>query len=88
MCAKKSQLNIDKDAIRISKMFKKTFVLNVLNKMEEDKITKTFLSEKLDTSRAQINRILDPNYTGVSLDSLIKTACAVNLPILLDFSKR
>ncbi|MDB5642382.1 MAG: Fis family transcriptional regulator [Hyphomicrobiales bacterium] len=40
-------------------------------------ITKTSMAERLQTSRAQLDRLLDPDHGGVTLDTLQRAAKAV-----------
>jgi hypothetical protein len=40
-------------------------------------LTKTSMAERLQTSRAQLDRLLDPDHAGVSLDTLQRAAKAV-----------
>ena len=40
-------------------------------------ITKTSMAERLQTSRAQLDRLLDPEHPGVTLDTLQRAAKAV-----------
>lgn len=47
-------------------------------------ITKTSLAESMKTSRAQVNRLLDPVNTSVTLHSLMKAAEVVNKKIKLE----
>ena len=45
--------------------------------MEDEKITKTAMAKRMDTSRAALNRLLDPNHQGVTLATLTKAARAI-----------
>jgi antitoxin HicB len=46
-------------------------------KMDQQHITKSDLAKKLDTSRSQIDRVLDPNNDDVKVSTLRKAAEAV-----------
>ena len=43
-------------------------------KIDNQEITKTALAKKLETSRAALDRILDPDNTSITLSSLAKAA--------------
>jgi antitoxin HicB len=45
--------------------------------MEEEGLTKTALAKRMKTSRAQLDRLLDPNNESVTLGSLTRAAQAV-----------
>jgi DNA-binding Xre family transcriptional regulator len=45
--------------------------------MEEERITKTAMAKRMDTSRAALNRLLDPEHEGVTLATLTKAARAI-----------
>ena len=52
--------------------------------MEQQKITKVEMARRLDTSRAQLDRLLDPDNEGVTLGALNKAAHAVGRTIKLE----
>lgn len=56
---------------------KRIFALQVKDLMRSRRISKNKLATLLETSRSQLDRILDPDNTGISLDSLEKVAHAV-----------
>ena len=45
--------------------------------MEQEKVTKTELAWRMKTSRAALNRLLDPDNTSVSLHTMEKAAAAL-----------
>ena len=56
---------------------KKVIALELAQAMKEQGISKTELARRLETSRSQLDRLLDPNNDGVSLNSLQRAAKAV-----------
>lgn len=56
---------------------KRLLALQLNEAMEQSRITKAQLAEKLHTSRSQLDRLLDPDNTAVTLDSLERLAHAV-----------
>ena len=45
--------------------------------MKEGNLSKVEVARRMGTSRSQLDRVLDPTYTAVQLDTLIKAASAV-----------
>jgi DNA-binding phage protein len=54
--------------------------------MEEKNITKISLAEKLKTSRSQLDRILDPENSSITLEVLERVAHAVGKKLHISFS--
>lgn len=54
--------------------------------MENAQVTKTALAEKMHTSRSQIDRLLDPDNTTITLESLDRLARAVNKQLRIEFT--
>ena len=42
--------------------------------MADQKITRAAMAAQMDTSRAELNRVLDPNASNVTLDTLSRAA--------------
>jgi len=51
--------------------------LELADAMKAEHLTKTALVKRMQTSRSQLDRILDPNETGTSIDSLVRAAAAM-----------
>jgi len=47
------------------------------SEMEEQKLSKAGMAERMGTSRAQLDRVLNPNEQNVTLDTLARAARAV-----------
>ncbi len=62
---------------------KRLLALQLQDAMVEMKLTKTELAERLQTSRSQVDRLLDPDNTAVTLDSLERLACAVGKQLVV-----
>ena len=45
--------------------------------MQQEQVTKKNMAERLRTSRTQVDRLLNPSYVGVSLETVAKAARAV-----------
>lgn len=52
--------------------------------MKEGKLTKTEMARRMETSRPQLDRLLDPENGNVTLDTLAKAAAAVGRKVRLE----
>lgn len=52
--------------------------------MEEQKLSKARMAERMDTSRSQLDRLLDPDNEGVTLETLKRAAGAVGMQIEIE----
>ena len=68
------------------KAHKQLLVLQLEDIMQENNITKTSLAKKLQTSRSQLDRILDPNNSSITLDVLERVAYAVGKKLHIEFA--
>lgn len=53
---------------------KRVIALELQQALENTSMTKTELARRLDTSRSQVDRILDPANESITLNTLIKAA--------------
>lgn len=60
-----------------STAIKRVLVWQLTKAMEEKKLTKSALAKAMGTSRAAVNRLLDPDNPSATLASLQKAATAV-----------
>ena len=65
---------------------KRLLALQLADIMENAQVTKTALAEKMHTSRSQIDRLLDPDNTSITLESLDRLARAVNKQLRIEFA--
>ena len=65
---------------------KRLLVLQLADIMNEANISKARLAEKLQTSRSQVDRLLDPNNTSISLESLESLARAVGRQLKIELA--
>jgi antitoxin HicB len=56
---------------------KRAFILEIQDAMKAANIGKSDLARRMDTSRAQLDRLLSFEATGVSIESLVKLSHAV-----------
>ena len=59
----------------------------VAEAMADAKLTKVEVARRMGTSRAQLDRVLDPAYTAVQLDTLIKAASAVGRDLRISLKR-
>jgi len=55
--------------------------------MKEGKLSKVEMARRMGTSRSQLDRVLDPGYTAVQLDTLIKAASAVGRDLRISLKR-
>lgn len=60
-----------------AKALKRALSEQLEDSMQAAKLTKVGMAQKMETSRSQLDRVLDPNNTSIQLDTLIKAARAV-----------
>ncbi len=65
---------------------KRLLALQFADAMEGGKITKTQIAQRLKTSRTQVDRLLDPSYTAVTLESLERLANAVGKQLRVELA--
>ncbi len=56
---------------------KRVLAFQLAAAMKADKVTKTEMAKRLDTSRAQLDRLLDPDNDGVTIGALTRAAAAI-----------
>lgn len=64
---------------------KRVIVWQVLRAMEEGKVSKVALAGRMGTSRSQLDRFLDGDSPGMTLDLLSKAADALGLGVRVTF---
>ena len=63
---------------------KRVIAFQLIAEMEKQQLSKTALTRKLHTSRSQLDRLLDPDNTNVTLDALTRAAHAVGRRLQLE----
>jgi antitoxin HicB len=69
-----------------ARALKRLLALQISEIMTEVHMNKTQLAEQLQTSRSQIDRLLDPDNTAVTLASLDRLARAVGKQLRIEFA--
>ena len=69
-----------------AKAHKRLLALQLADIMNEKRITKTSLAKRLSTSRSQLDRILDPNNTSITIEVLERVAHAVGKKLHVEFT--
>lgn len=60
-----------------STAIKRVVAFQIAAAMKEQDISKVEMAKRLDTSRSQLDRLLDPDNDAVQLDTLVRAAKAV-----------
>jgi len=63
---------------------KKIITYQLMEAIKKEKLTKTVLAAKLDTSRAAVNRLLDPDNESITLLTLKKAANVLGKKLRLE----
>ncbi len=69
-----------------AKAHKRLLALQLSDIMQEQNITKTSLASKLKTSRSQLDRILDPENSSITIEVLERVAHAVGKKLHIEFA--
>ena len=64
---------------------KKALALRIAEEMKAKKLTKKEMAAKMQTSRSQFDRIINPTNTGISLEQLYKIASAFDKELKIEF---
>jgi predicted XRE-type DNA-binding protein len=62
---------------------KKILADQILAKMQQDRMTRTELAARMQTSRTVVNRLLDPSDTSFTFGTLAKASLALDLDLLV-----
>ena len=65
---------------------KRVLAMQIEDMMKEEHLTKTDMAKKMATSRAAINRLLDPENESVTLYTLKKAAAVLGKKLRLEFA--
>lgn len=65
---------------------KRLLALQIEDIMVEANLTKTEVAIRMNTSRSQLDRLLDPENTAVTLESLDRLARAVGKQLKIEFA--
>lgn len=65
---------------------KRLLALQIEDIMVEANLTKTEVATRMQTSRSQLDRLLDPENTAVTLESLDRLARAVGKQLKIEFA--
>jgi antitoxin HicB len=67
-----------------AKAIKEVIAWQLAEVMKAQSITKTEMARRMNTSRFQLDRVLDPENAGVSLDTLSRAAAAIGRRVRLE----
>jgi antitoxin HicB len=65
---------------------KRVLAFQLAATMKENKVSKVEMAKRLKTSRSQLERLLDPDYEGVTLSALARAAKAVGRTLKVELA--
>jgi antitoxin HicB len=80
---------LDEEGIReevTARAIKRVIALQLQQAMSENKLSKARMAEMMETSRAQLARILDPEEYNVTLDTLARAAKVLGRRLSVELS--
>jgi DNA-binding Xre family transcriptional regulator len=69
-----------------ARALKRVIAMEVADIMKREHMTKTTVAKAMETSRSQLDRILDPKFTGVTLETLDRVAQALGKRMTITFA--
>ena len=63
---------------------KRVIARQIAEEMKRQNLTKTEMANQMQTSRAQLDRLLDPDKTGVSLETITRAATVVGRQLRIE----
>jgi hypothetical protein len=63
---------------------KRVLARQLTEEMKRQNLTKTEMARQMQTSRAQLNRLLDPEKTGVSIETITRAATVVGRQLRIE----
>jgi len=69
-----------------AKAYKRLLALQLRDAISASNLTKTQMAESLQTSRSQLDRLLAPAYTAVTLDSLDRLALVLGKQVKVELA--
>ena len=63
---------------------KKVIAAAIERRMQELQLSKTAMAKRMETSRAQMNRLLDPENEGVTLNTIQRAAKVLGMRVRLE----
>jgi DNA-binding Xre family transcriptional regulator len=70
----------------MARAHKRLLALQLQDALAASRLNKTQLAAQLQTSRSQIDRLLDPDYTALTLDSLERLAHALGKQLRIELA--
>ena len=78
---------LDRDGLRAeatARAVKKTLAWQFAEAMKDQRVTKASLARRMNTSRAQLDRLLDPENQAVTLKTLVRAAEILGMRIRIE----
>ena len=65
---------------------KRVLAYQLVQEMKRSKLTRTQLAARMNTSRASVNRLLDPHNVSVTLQTMERAALAIGKKLRIEFA--
>ena len=66
--------------------FKKLLALKLRKEMEAQSLSKSDMARRMGTSRAQLNRVLDPHASNITIETVARAAQTLGKTLRLDLA--
>lgn len=66
--------------------FKRLLALRIMEEMDTQKLSKATMARRMGTSRAQLDRVLDPHGSNVTIDTVVRAAKTLGKRLTLDLA--
>ncbi|HZT90261.1 MAG TPA: Fis family transcriptional regulator [Stellaceae bacterium] len=76
------------DAVVVDQAWRKVIAYMVADWIRLSGITKAEMARRMHTSRTAVDRLLDPNGAGITIDTLDRAALAVGKRLVIEFEDR
>ena len=70
----------------MARVHKRMLAAQLQEAIDASNLSKSQLAEQLQTSRSQLDRLLDPDYTALTLDSLERLAHALGMQLRIELA--
>jgi antitoxin HicB len=66
--------------------FKRILALRLKEEMEAQRLSKATMAQRMGTSRAQLDRVLDPHGSNVTIETVVRAAKTLGRRLTLDLA--
>lgn len=80
---------LERDGLREEvsvRAFKQLLALRIKEEMDAQKLSKATMARRMGTSRAQLDRVLDPHGSNITIDTVVRAAKTLGKRLTLDLA--